>query len=70
MTDNRVELNTGRLTLLNNIVRKTMSITLESVDMGVLAKPANIEQMERFNNNVKNIVTVKLRNKFLNDKEM
>lgn len=67
MTDNRVELNKERLRLLNDIVRKTLSITLESVDMGVLAKPANVEQFESFNSNVKNIVTNKLRNKFLNN---
>lgn len=67
MLDNRVELNKERLTLLNNIVRKTISLTLDSVEMGVLAKPANIEQFERFNTNVKNITTIKLRNKFLNN---
>ena len=65
MLDNRVELNIERLKLLNDVVRKTLSLAMDSLDVGVLTKPANVEQLEKFNSNVKNIITSKLRSKFL-----
>lgn len=65
MLDNRVELNIERLKLLNDVVRKTLSLTMDSLDVGVLTKPSNVEQLEKFNSNVKNIITSKLRSKFL-----
>ena len=64
MLDNRVELNIERLKLLNDVVRKTLSLAMDSLDVGVLTKPANVEQLEKFNSNVKNIITSKLRSKF------
>lgn len=64
MLDNRVELNIERLKLLNDVVRKTLSLAMDSLDVGVLTKPSNVEQLEKFNSNVKNIITSKLRSKF------
>ena len=65
MLDNRVELNIERLKLLNDITRKSLSLVMDGLDVGVLTKPSNVEQLEKFNSNVKNIITSKLRSKFL-----
>lgn len=64
MVDNRVNINTNRLSNIAKVAKRTIDVLVNSTGEGILSRPKSGAAFESFNKNMDDIITTKLREKF------